>query len=156
MASIELPDPTLLEIYTAGLAGLVDTQDDEIRWYPNPSHVYPGKIYITILDISANIFIYKIYLENFGLYATIPCKGNAWHGLYRRWHPNGRLAAIVPFVHNKAHGRTKEYYQNGQIAVRKYYKKGKLHGVASEWDRAGNLMRKITFREGNKIGTQLF
>jgi antitoxin component YwqK of YwqJK toxin-antitoxin module len=53
-------------------------------------------------------------------------ENNQFHGLYERWHPNGRLWIRLIYQNGRRHGLYEKWNPNGSIRCRFFYNNGKI------------------------------
>lgn len=75
------------------------------------------------------------------------------HGLYERWHDNGRKEYEALFVHGKTQGTTTRWHKNGEVWTQQEFLDGKPHGPGYIWDESGNMRKEENYADGRPHGT---
>lgn len=71
-----------------------------------------------------------------------------FHGLWRRYYPNGRVLGELNFENSRRHGRAVGFYTNGVRALTCSYSGGSLDGIRMRYDRNGRLLDEAHYKEG--------
>lgn len=75
------------------------------------------------------------------------------HGLYTRWHPNGRKAYEANYTRGQLHGVETAWHENGEKRAEQHYDHGLRHGLRRDWDQQGRLRREEGYVKDRPHGT---
>ena len=70
------------------------------------------------------------------------------HGLFVRYHLDGRMASEGTYVNGAEDGEWRDYHANGQLAATGVYVNGKEEGVWRSWDEEGRSEGDILYQGG--------
>ena len=78
-------------------------------------------------------------------------------GIAHRWRlsdaENFGLHDTGPYVHGLAQGTWRRYYADGVLCVENDHVNGVMHGFSTLWARDGTLLRKVEYRNNEKVRT---
>ena len=75
------------------------------------------------------------------------------HGLYTRWHTNGRKEYEATFVRGLKEGIETRWHRNGQKWLEAHYVRGQRHGTCRTWDEGGAKRKEEHHDHGKPHGT---
>jgi hypothetical protein len=75
------------------------------------------------------------------------------HGLYTRWHANGRKSYEANYIRGELHGVETAWHENGQKRTEQHYDQGLRHGFRHVWDQHGHLVSEEYYVNDRPHGT---
>ncbi len=74
------------------------------------------------------------------------------HGVYARWHENGRPEYETIFDHGRKNGRAVRWHMNGEVWIEEFYELGLKEGACRTWNETGELVKEEQFTHGKPDG----
>ncbi|NGX58787.1 MAG: hypothetical protein K940chlam3_01695, partial [Chlamydiae bacterium] len=75
-----------------------------------------------------------------------------YHGIQKRWYPNGQLQSEENYENGEKHGLCRAWYSNGNLAVEGHFVQGKEDGVHKLWGEEGTFIAESSYLNGEYHG----
>lgn len=82
------------------------------------------------------------------LLSEYPLCNDAYHGIMRQWHFNGRLHSECYYYHGVQKGLERSYHGNGKLMREVLWVNGEKHGVQRTWNLLGHIYSETSFEKG--------
>ena len=82
----------------------------------------------------------QVWLEDGTLYSISIYSNNQPHGIWKKFHPNGKLMFEVNYEYGQKHGLEKWYYDNGNLKSEQEFDFGISISKITRWNIDGTLI----------------
>ena len=82
----------------------------------------------------------QVWLEDGTLYSISKYSNNQPHGIWKKFHPNGKLMFEVNYEYGQKHGLEKWYYDNGNLKSEQEFDFGISISEITRWNIDGTLI----------------